>query len=401
MDWSRDKIAERQTRTSVMFVSNPCVADPRVVSEARSLVADGWRVVVIAWDHDRKHAEQQLNDGIDIRRVHAGFRPRGGFGSRIWNGFNLLLWQWHAYRKGISVAQEASTTVLHCHDLDTLPAGTALKLRLGLPLVYDAHEVYGYMVSRRLPWRVAMVFCWLERRLLRWVDRLITVNEPCRDYFGAVARSPVTVVMNCKPLEGREYVAPRNHGELRILYVGSLHTGRAIPMLVRATRNLDGVSVVVGGIGTAEHVRMIARECARSRNASFVGTVPMDEVIPLTKKADVVFLMVKPSDANNRTGLGNKQFEAMVCGRPIICTKGTYSGEVTEREQVGLAVDFDEQALREAVVRLRDDPALREKLGRNALNAALTKYNWQNEERKLLQLYDTLIAGCASDAAEG
>jgi len=33
---------------------------------------------------------------------------------------------------------------------------------------------------------------------------------------------------------------------------------------------------------------------------------------------------------------------------------------------------------------------LREKLGRNALKAAVTKYNWQKQEEKLLELYRSL-----------
>ena len=107
----------------------------------------------------------------------------------------------------------------------------------------------------------------------------------------------------------------------------------------------------------------------------------------MTKKADAVFLMVSPEDLNNRMGLENKQFEAMVCGRPIICAKGTYSGEFTEKEEVGLTVERTTAAIREAVIKLRDDPELRERLGRNALNAAITKYNWQKQEETLLGIY--------------
>jgi glycosyltransferase involved in cell wall biosynthesis len=110
----------------------------------------------------------------------------------------------------------------------------------------------------------------------------------------------------------------------------------------------------------------------------------------MTGKADAVFLMANPRDRNNRIGLGNKQFEAMVCGRPIICTKGTYSGEVTEREEVGLTVDYNKEALRAAIIRLKDDFALRERLGRNALQAAITKYNWPKQEEKLLDIYKKL-----------
>ena len=77
----------------------------------------------------------------------------------------------------------------------------------------------------------------------------------------------------------------------------------------------------------------------------------------------------------------------MVCGRPIICIRGTYCAEITEREAVGLAVEYSVEALKKAIIKLRDDPQLRERMGRNALNAAITKYNWQIEEKKLVELY--------------
>ena len=82
----------------------------------------------------------------------------------------------------------------------------------------------------------------------------------------------------------------------------------------------------------------------------------------------------------------------MVCGRPIICTKGTYSGEVTEREEVGLTVEYNKEALKQAIIRLRDDPELKERLGRNALRAAITEYNWQRQEEKLIELYKGVIS---------
>lgn len=73
-----------------------------------------------------------------------------------------------------------------------------------------------------------------------------------------------------------------------------------------------------------------------------------------------------------------------VCDLP---QKGSYSGEMTEREDVGLVVEHTEEALRHAIIKLRDEPHLRERLGTNALRAAINKYNWQRQEEKLLELY--------------
>jgi glycosyltransferase involved in cell wall biosynthesis len=116
----------------------------------------------------------------------------------------------------------------------------------------------------------------------------------------------------------------------------------------------------------------------------------MEDVIPFTMKSDCVFLMIDPTHKYSKLALGNKQFEAMACGRPIICTKGTYSGEFTVKEDVGLAIDYTADALREAIIRLRDDPALRERLGKNGLKAAIEKYNWPTQAEKLITLYESL-----------
>ena len=301
----------------------------------------------------------------------------------------MLLWWQQAYRQALILNKERHFDVIHCSDFDTLAIGTRLKKKLGLPLIYDAYEIYGYMMARTFPHRIANIFLWLEKRLIRRVDKIINVCEPQRRYFASITDKPISVIMNCKPLQSLEYQPPNNE-EFTLLYIGSLHKGRAVPMLVQAAKELPGVRCLIGGIGHPDYVQALKEACSRTSNVTFLGRIPFDEVIPMTKKADCIFLMVNPEDLNNRIGLGNKQFEAMVCGRPIICTKGTYSGEVTEQEEVGLAVEYTKEALKEAIIRLRDDPKLREKLGRNALEAAITKYNWQKEEAKLLEVYKSL-----------
>ena len=112
-------------------------------------------------------------------------------------------------------------------------------------------------------------------------------------------------------------------------------------------------------------------------------------MIPKTIEADVVVCMVNPNDKNNKIALANKQFEAIVCGRPIICTKGTYSGDMTEKLKCGLVVDYNEIGLKDAIISLRDDKKLCEQLGKNALKASL-EYNWDAQKKKLIKLYEEL-----------
>jgi len=285
--------------------------------------------------------------------------------------------------------REIRFDVIHCHDFDTLAIGARLKRKLKIPLIYDAHEIYGYMVTGVLPRQVASILLRREKRLIRNADAIINVGEAQKRYFGSITDKPITIVMNCKPLQSLGYQPPDNE-RFTLLYIGSLHEGRGVPMLIQAAKELPGVRCLIGGIGAPGYVQMVKEQCSRTSNATFLGRVPFEQVIPMTVKADCVFLMVSPESLNARIALANKQFEAMVCGRPIICTRGTYSGELTEQEEVGLAVEYSEQALKEAIIKLRDSPELRERLGRNALEAAISKYNWQKQEEKLLELYKSL-----------
>jgi len=375
----------------VMFVSNAFAIDRRVYAEATSLLKAGYEVTVIAWDREEQNPSRQNLDGIEVVRLRARLLPkRYRFGSFLWVELNLLLWQRQAYRQALILNREKRFDVIHCHDFDTLAIGTRLKRKLGLPLVYDAHEIYGYMMARIFPHRIANIFLWLEKRLIRRVDKIINVCEPQKRYFERITDKPISLIMNCKPLQSLEYQPPDNQGDFTLLYIGGLHQGRAVLMLVQAVRGLPGVQCIIRGTGRPNYVQALKEECSRTSNVTFSGRVPFEEVIPMTKKADVSFCMLNPADPNSVIGMPNKLYEAMVCGRPLICTRGTYSGEVTEQEKAGLVVEYSEQALREAIIKLRDNPGLRERLGRSALKAAIDKYNWQKQEEKLIELYKSL-----------
>ena len=100
--------------------------------------------------------------------------------------------------------------------------------------------------------------------------------------------------------------------------------------------------------------------------------------------------MISTKDKNDITASTNKQYEAMVCGRPIICTKGTFVGDLTEKEDVGISIEEDKNSLRDAIMKLRDNHELREKLGRKALKAASREYNWEKQEENLVKVYEEI-----------
>ena len=79
----------------------------------------------------------------------------------------------------------------------------------------------------------------------------------------------------------------------------------------------------------------------------------------------------------------------MMCGIPIITNVAT---EIVNETQCGILVDYDNLIkMKEGIVKLRDNPELRKKLGDNGRNAFLQKYNWNAMEQKLYGVYGQLI----------
>ena len=370
----------------LMLLANPFTHDPRVYNEARALVKAGHEVTVLAWDRKKLNPLKEKKEGINVVRIRntrfMDFLP--------YDIFRLHFWWTEGVKKALELQKENPFDVVHCHDLSALPIGVKLKKKLGLPLIYDAHEIWGYMVARDLPKWWANYYLWKEKQIIKYADKIITVNEPLKKYFTKIANIPISIIMNCKPIQGTKYEPP-NNDVFTLLYIGTLGKSRFLLELVDVVKELPDVHCIIGGVGSKpDYVNSLKDKCAKAQNVDFIGRVPMEEVLPMTKKADAVVCMFDPKDLLTQIGLPNKVFEAMVCNRPILVAKGTFSGYFVENEKCGLVIPYTKEDLKEAIITLKNNPNLCEELGKNAFDAAIRGYNWEKQEEKLLEIYEDL-----------
>ena len=81
----------------------------------------------------------------------------------------------------------------------------------------------------------------------------------------------------------------------------------------------------------------------------------------------------------------------MAMRKPVIVTDCKPLKRLVEECDCGIVVssgDYDEMA--EAVIRLYKDREYARKLGENGRRAVEEKYNWENEAKKLCELYKRL-----------
>jgi glycosyltransferase involved in cell wall biosynthesis len=363
----------------LVLVSNDVVHDARVLKEAQALVRAGHEVTFIGWDRGAKASRMEITDGITIHRI----RTEGFMRALGKDLFRIPLWWQKVERLALSMAVD----VVHCHDLDSLPIGVRMKKRRGVTLVYDCHEVFYRMIAEDVPKFISDYAGRLERRLVPHADRIVVVSEVVQSYIREISGRDSIVVNNYPDFAVERYEPPPNP-PFTVLYLGTLHPSRFVIPAIEVVAEMTDVRLVIAG--SKKLAPIVEAMCATHPNTTFLGTVPNKEIAPLIRSSHAVLSMFDPGLWINQMGMPNKIFEAMAAGRPSIVADGMLMADIVRKEECGVVVPYTEEGFREAVVRLRDDPALAERLGRNGLAAAERAYNWTSESKKLLDVYASL-----------
>lgn len=306
-------------------------------------------------------------------------------------------------RRFIKAAVALDPDVVHCHDLNTLWAGRKVKQATGCKLVYDSHELATARNRMGLGWRL---WCeHFEKAGIPDADAVIMASPGYADVARERYGVDPTVVINVPPPQ-----EPTGERDLRaetgvdpdhtlLLYQGSIQENRGIEQVIDAVELLnqppltaddDGVSLVVVGYG---YHRPTLERMVRDRGLGdvvrFFGPVPNPELVDWSSSADVGMCNIVGTSPSYRESLPNKFFEYVMAGIPVVVSDFGSMGRICEEQGVGVTCDpTDPEALAAAVTRLRD-PAFYEQCRANT-PAMAAQYNWDVEQRKLVEVYERL-----------
>ncbi len=377
----------------VMLLSNAFRPDPRVAREAAALTRAGYQVTIVCWDRAGEFPPHETRDGYRIERIQT-VRTVYGAGAR------QILHTPRFWRAAVRRIRPLRPAAIHCHDLDTLPAGWWLKRQTGARLVYDAHEDYPAMMSLYLPRPFVAALSWLERLLLRRVDYTITASTVLADKLRARGIAPLLTIGNYHNLAPFDAIPPTDvaaaraalglaENDLAVAYIGGFSRNRELLPLIEAARTLPHVQVLLWGDG---HQRAaIEAAVAQTPNTRYMGWLPGDQV-PLTMQAvDVIYYCLRLDYPGAVYNAPNTLAQAMAAARPLVANDVGDLGRIVRHTGCGLLLpQVDPPAIAQALETLRD-PATRRALGAAGRTAAETEYNWDSARHRLHALYASLI----------
>jgi glycosyltransferase involved in cell wall biosynthesis len=371
--------------STLMLLANPYRPDPRVQLEARALADTGHRVTILAWSRDTGERGASRDGVVEVLRVG----PRCPFRSAA-RMLTRLPRYWLAAMKA---SRRMEFDLVHCHDLDTLPAGLLIGLVRRRPVLYDAHELYAAMVKDDVGMWFRPLQA-LEHWLARRATAVITVSDALADVLSKGRRERPRVVMtspDVAPMTGAETRVVRETYGLSgfvVSYLGSLEPGRFVEQMLGAFSPDDGVTLLIAGKGSLEG--MVAEASSRG-GVRYVGSVSTGQALRLTAASDLVTAMMDPSNPNNVVGTPGKILNSMALARPYVTTRGLRIAELTERVGSGLVAGYDRDSFREAVLGARKSPRSLVEMGRRGRAHFEAEFSWAKSRGQLLEAYDRLL----------
>ena len=380
-------------------VTNDLVFDRRMIRICSTLAGAGYAVTLVG--RSAGDSPPLSQHPFRQRRLRTWFRH----GKAFYIEYNLRLFLFLLFKRMDGICAIDLDTILPCYMIS--------RFR-GIRRLYDAHELFCEMqevVSRP---HIHRIWKAIERRYVPRFPHGYTVNGPIAAEFHRMYGVDYAVIRNVPVLEMPPHglwpdpvgssptpVAPSRPASAAdraavppgrfILYQGAVNEGRCFESLIPAMREVDAPLLICGDGNYMEQTRRLVQIHGLQDKVSFSGMVRPEDLGTITRSAYIGITLFDRKGASNYYSLANRFFDYMHAGIPQVAVGYPAYREINN--SCPIAVLIDEPGIREiseALNSLLNNTQLYQTLLTNCRQARL-RYNWQEEEKKLVLLYQRVF----------
>lgn len=346
--------------------------------ECRSLINHGFKVNLII-----SHNKEETIDGIHII-------PLPFFERRI---KRILIKPILAF----IYALKLRSNLYHFHDPELMPVGIMLKL-FGKKVIYDVHEdvpsqiMDKHWILPHLRYFVSTIVKAIEKFGCLFFDGIVTATPYVKNKFLKMNKN--TIDINNYPLM-IEFAGLKLDGKSKdkkekiICYIGAITKARGIVELIKAVEGTDIKLYLAGTIAPRSLLESLKKE-EGWKNVTYFGQVNRNKAFSILRKAQIGICLFHPI-ANHLNCLPNKLFEYMAASRPIVASSIPYWKKLLGGlESISFVDPLNPEKIRSAIQALISDQEKCHSMGQNGLKAVKEIYNWESEEKKLIDFYKSL-----------
>lgn len=298
---------------------------------------------------------------------------------------------------GMTLGTDPPPDIVIAHDVYTLPAGRRAARKLRVPLIYDAHENWPFLVGEHSRVEAALAD-WIERRPYgRKPDHVFTVSGSIAGRFRRMGL-PTTVLYNARPsadIARLPRAASRQtlglgEDDFVVGYIGKLSLFVETKMFeqvweaVARTPNMK-LLLVGGPAGDASVLRWDANAAGITGRVRIVPPKPFSELAPYYGALDVG-LMALDSRPNHMVSLGNKLFDYMAFGVPVVSPPAPEVSSILHATGAGVATDD----IADMLCVLSEDELIG--MGGRGRVAFLERFAWERQAPGFVRVVEDLCA---------
>jgi len=351
----------------------------RAVRMANSLLSHGYKAEILTWNR----TNSRLNsDNINMHMF--GYNPQKYKPLGLICGY--LYWWLFVLNFIIS---NSYVDIYHAQGffgfIPVLPICLIKKKKV----VYDLIDFVADSFMWPSPAKELIAF--LENTFLNLASAVILVDSR-KQKIDISKINNFTVVTNCPVdlLEKFSKKINKNKNGFLIYYGGALYKVRGLENVCEAVKGLEDVKVVIAGAGNDENELKL--KYAAQSNIEFKGLLSPIESLMFTFKANLIPIFYDPKIPIHKMASPAKLYDAMMCKTAVMvnCEALTVS-ETVKNENCGLIIPYkDINALRDTIIKLKDDGYFTNTLAINGRLAFEREFNWDVMESRLVNLYDKL-----------
>ncbi len=370
-------------------------------------VPDG---VVYEGYENRIWPQRETIDGVEVIRTWTYLAANSGNSKRILNYVSymissVLCFLFFCRRPNLIVA---TSPQFFCGW-----AGTIASWLKWCPFILEIRDIWpesivtvGALKKTSFLVRVLEV---LEKWMYRSASHIVTVGNGYRDNVLSKVdvADRISVVTNGVDLDvfspqepSRQFRDQHGLGDRFVCsYVGTIGMAHGLGVVLRAAEILKSSGredVVFCLVGDGAHRERLERDVIESNLGDmirFTGRLPKSEMPMVLASSDCLLIHLKKTDLF-ATVIPSKIFEAMAMERPLVMGVQGESAEIVEDSGAGIRMESDnEQELVDAVLKLKDDDDLRDRLCHNGRKFVSKYFTRDSLAKKMLDVMEHVAGG--------
>jgi glycosyltransferase involved in cell wall biosynthesis len=279
-------------------------------------------------------------------------------------------------------------------DLDTLPAcWLASKLNRSI-LIQDSHEYMAEVPEVAFRPLTKKIWNWIANAFLPACRLRYTVSRSLVEEFAAVYGQHFELVRNMAVLSAEslpQHGIPGLPDKDYLVFLGAVNRGRGLEELLEVLAERDESLLVIGSGDVMNEITALVNHYNLGSRIFFTGKLMPEQASVLLKNARCGINLLRDEGLSYRYSLANKFFDYVHAGIPQICIDFPEYRKLMQEYQVGMLCGIAKKEIHAALDEMKL-PAVQGRFSAAAKEARKV-WNWQQESRHLIGLYQQLFAG--------